>query len=609
MKILPLLLALLQVPALSQELLTSVPEDTLAVFVIHDLPALTAKREESPLRHLPRLDSVKVSNPEHQATLTLLNDFQKQIDGEFLIRINNPGGAIEELLANQQSRGDLWTQVDLSEEEGPGLDAIIAKEEEMRTRNQEILRAMLLVQARVRDPEAVEVILTELRAALPGLHWGLQDHFVTVSFSETGVADAKARLNNSEAAPLASTPDFLQAMEVLGPRDTLLYMNLPHFVNAFTRVLHSIQGDTPAVDLSRFTAWLEPQTLLPMAFGTFLDLSEQDLRIRSHYGFRNETGLSRLLLTDTDKPAPMPAFVHKDADQVMTLHWNPAQTLQNLQQDLSRIAPEMGIAFGFFKMSFNVNIGLDIETQFLQTLGTGLTLVSETDQAVVDQLAQLQDLEDPAALLALSQQHPTGGIHYLIGFELEDRETFQSSLETLVTNLTREPLPAPIQDGDIEKTFLFSHLTTFPAELRTQIAGAFIGNHWLLAIGDTGLLNRAHTAHTRETERLWTQPEFIQSLETTGARISASAERPATADRQTPPARVLSYTGGRELQNTLRQLQTGARWLSILSGGAVTFTETLPEHPLFINSIGTSVRQDQRLINETRLRFAPPPAD
>jgi hypothetical protein len=593
-KLLLSLIALLQVPALGQALLASTPEDTLAVFAIHDMPALSTKRAESPLRHLPRLTSVSVSDPEHQSILTGLHAFREQIDGEFLIRITNTGGGLEELLANQQGRGDLWTQVDLSDGDDPDLDTILAKQEDVRSRNQEILRALLLLQARIRDPEAVEALFTELRTAIPGLHWGFQDHVVTVGFSETAVAEALAENQPPETAPLASTPDFIQAREVIGPHDTFFYVNLPVIFDALAPLLQSVQSNTAGMDVQRVAAWLEPRALLPLAFGTFLDLSEQDLRIRSHYGFRNETGLSRLLLASTDKPAPLSPFVHKDADQVMTLHWNPARTLQTFQQDLSRIAPELGIAFGFLKMSFNVNIGLDIETQFLQTLGTGITLVTETDQAVIDQLAQLQDLEDPSALLALSQQHPTGGIHYLIGFELENPEPFQTSLETLITRLTRAPLPGPIQDGDVEKTYLFSNLTTLPAELRTKIAGTFLENHWLLAIGDTSMLKRAHTAFSRESERLWTQPDLIKSL---------------TPIEPKDSVHVLRYTSGREMQNTLRQLQTGARWLSILSGGAVTFTGALPEHPLFLNSIGTSVRGEQRLINETRIRFAPQPAE
>lgn len=583
-----LLTVLIQLPGKSQDLLASVPEDTLAVFVIHDLPSLETKREITPLRHLPQLESLELASPELQSVLTHLRQLQAQIDGEVLLRIANPGAALKDLMALQQERGLLWENLDLSAEEDPELDDLLARQEAMRRQSYETLRALVVFQAHIRDAEAVEALLADLKTHLPALHWAVENQRLTLTFSETGVTEAKALLNADEHRPLSATPDFLQTMEALGRQDTLMYVNLPQIVALFAPILETIQEETPQFDLAPFTAWLEPEALLPMAFSSYIAVPPRDLILRSHYGFRRETGLASLLLGKNDAPAPTPEFVHRDVDQMLSMHWHPAETLRNVQLDLSRLSPQLGIAFGFFKMTLNVNLGLDIETQFLQTLGSGLTIVSVTDHAVVEQLAQLQNLEDPAALLALSQQYPTGGLYYLIGFELEDADTFRTSLETLITKLTQSPLPAPIQDGDIEKTFLFTHATGLPAELRTQIAGTFLGDHWLLAVGDTSLLHRAHEAQQDESLRLWTQEDYLAT------RATLPAE-----------AQSLNYTSGKELQNSLRQLQTGAEFLSMLSGGAVTFSGSLPEAPLFLNSIGTAVRKDQRFINETRLRFAP----
>lgn len=582
--LLPALLLLL--PLQGGALLHSLPEDTALVFTIRDVPGLNARRMETPLRRLPGMDAFETSLDPLNRIQDIFQGLHPLMNGEMVITMANPAPFFALVLEHQARRSTLWDSFTLEEDGDPELDPILAAREEMRAAELKALQEILGLKAVVRDPDAVEALLTEARTLLPALSWELRGEILVASFSEESVRNHFARLDAPAEALLTRSDDFRQALEALGEHDTLLYVNLPALFRSLAPFLNDRQSTAPGFDLSRLNAWLRPETLLPAVFTS--RLTPEALRIRSHYGFREPGGLSRLLLGSNRESAPAPAFVHRQAGQVMALRWNPSETLQTLQRELAAVSPKLAVGFGFFKMSMNMQLGLDLEAALLNTLGTGLTLVMETDYAVADRLAELGDMSDPNELLQLSREHPTGGVHTLFALELQDTEAFQTGLSTLISSLTGQRVPEPVTVGGVEKIYLFQHLTTLPAELRLQIAATVMDGHWLLAVGNPGMLNRAAEALEIEALQLWRQPDVARTR-------AALPENP----------QVITYTSPDELKHTLGQTRSALRLLSTVSGGSIRFVGELPERPVFLNTLGAGIRVDERLINETLMPFAP----
>jgi hypothetical protein len=576
--------ALLFLPLHAGQLLNAVPSDAAAVFAVHDLPALEVRRQETPLRHLPQLNAFETEIEALKTVHNILERFHEQLSGELVFTVGNPAPYFALVQEHQARRSTLWDDFTFSEEDDTGMDAILAAQEEMDMAELQALHATLSLKAAIRDAEAVETLFAEIRETLPNLNWTLHDNILIVSFSESAIAAARARLEAPGEATLTDSADYRQALEVLGESDTLFYLNIPALVQAFSNVLNNMPGAVPGFDARKITDWLKPESILPAAFASRLE--PDALLINSHYGFREETELSRLLLGTNTEAAPAPAFIHRSAGQVVTTRWEPARTLLTLQQELTGIAPELGVGFGFLLMTANMNLGFDLNTQFLQTFGTGLSFAAETDYGVANQIAQMENLEDPAALLALTQEHPTGGVHYLAAFELKDAETFRTSLATLVSRVTNAPMPEAVTEDGVEKTYLFRNLTALPGELRHRIAATFLDGHFLLAVGDPSMLTRANAALGDESLRLWNQPDFKESR----AALPADAQ-------------MFSYASKQELHHSLGQIRTAFNWLSAISGDTVRFTGDLPEEPVFQNSIGISLREGHRLNNRTRMPF------
>lgn len=578
-----LTLARAQEPA--TPLLDTLPEDTLAVFTLRDLPALEARRAATPLHHLRLLDTLESPLPEFNRFKDAYRQFHAQLAGELVLSVSGLEPYLALLSEHREKRLTLWNDVDWSDDT-TSMDSILAAQEEMTRLETEALRATLTLQARIHDPEAVTALLTPLTETLPALQWDLRDHLLTLSFSETGLQTALAHRETPPAATLTASEDFTQAAAALGEHDTLLYINLPRIASQLFTLIPAPPADAPETALTpaRLRERLDPEGLLPAAFAA--RLTPDALHFLSHYGFRRESILSRLLLDSTPDPAPTPTFVHRDADQVHTLHWNSSSFLQTLQQDLATLSPELGIGIGFIKMAAAVQLGIDPDTQLLQTLGTGITLITETDHTLVNRLAALNPSEDAAEMLALSQEHPTGGVHYLLALEVKDLPRLQQSLDTLVATLSGAPMPAPLTRDGLDITYPLTNMAEVPEPFRPLVAHTFLDNHLLIAIGNPDLLQRAALAHSDPAQRLWTHPGYL-----------------ATRARLPEPASVLNYTSGAQIDNSLRQLETGATWLSALSDNTLTYTGTLPETPLIQNSLGVTTRDGLRVRTETLLPF------
>lgn len=540
---------------------------------------------ETPLRHLPQLHAFETEIEALKTVQNIVQRFHEQLGGELVFTIGNPAPYLALVQEHQARRDTLWDDFAFTEEDDPAMNVILAAQEEMDLAELQALHATLTLKAVIRDAEAVEALFTEIRETLPNLNWTLHDNILIASFSESAITEALARLESPGEPSLTGTADYRQSLDVLGENDTLFYLNIPALFQAFSSVLNDMQGAVPGLDTAKITDWLKPESILPAAFASRLE--PDALLINSHYGFREETGLSRLLLGSNTEPAPTPAFIHHAAGQVVTTRWKPSRTLLTLQQKLTGLAPQFGVGFGFLLMTANMNLGFDLNTQFLQTFGSALSFAVETDYDVAKQIADIENLDDSAALLALTQDHPTGGVHYLAAFELKDADTFRNSLNTLVIKLTHAPVPEAVTEDGVEKTYLFRNLTALPGELRHRVAATFLDGHFLLAVGDPSMLTRANAALGDESLRLWNQSDFMESR----AALPADAQ-------------MLSYASRNELHQSFGQIRTAFTWLSAISGDTVHFTGDLPEEPVFQNSIGISLREGHRLNNRTRMPFA-----
>ncbi|MCC5849933.1 MAG: hypothetical protein JJU29_17745 [Verrucomicrobia bacterium] len=409
--------------------------------------------------------------------------------------------------------------------------------------------------------------------------WTVVDDVFLVAFTEGGLRSAIERLEQRPGNRLTNTPAFLSTMAFHDQPDTFFYLNFP----AIDPLLRSVSdGDEALVgdlSLNKIFDWLALDALVPLSIS--FQMRPEGVASLSRYGFERETALSRILLDPTDAPAPEPAFVSKQAGQVVSTHWSLGRFYEQLENEVKTLAPEAAGAMGMARMAGFGVIGIDYKTQLLDHFDSGFVLVSQTDVEVAEKLAAIDPMEDMETYLQMSMEHPTRGSYYLLGLQLKDEQAVTSALNTMMRRIYPDGAPEP---EDILGHPVYFPLTAMPGgspNMSKMIGYTFLDGYLVISLGSSRMLQEAIAANNDPNERLWGTPGFLEAR-----------------DHLPPRSQGLNFTAGKELEATFQVMQSSMQSAGNFSGGAFRFPDLTPLGKLFRVSVGSSQLRD--LVTETK---------
>lgn len=416
------------------------------------------------------------------------------------------------------------------------------------------------------------------------LWWTARDGVWTITGSEASLRRALENLRTPPADSLSASSAYQEALQFLGEQDSFTFINLPRIDALLRKGIGEEalrQTDTPGgLSPAKVLDWLALDALLPYALGFRLD--REGMHGTGRFGFSRETALSRILLEPTDAPAPMPPFLHRDFGQISSTRWSLPRVLRQVEKELIDLDPNIGAALGMGKGMLTAQLGMDIQTGFLDHFGNGLIAVQEMDAEVMQKLMEANQNGDPREMLALSQRHPTNGQHYLMALQVDNLQAVSSGLNTLLSNVhpagmpepemyRGHPIHNPLPQNDGEDTGLLRY--------------TFLDDYLLWSIGDPGLLHKAITASNQPENRLENDPDFLRMRD------------------RFPAAQLFEYAGGDQQAATWDVIATSL-------GGVFENPADVPDFSVFFDSVqgamSVMTRQGTVLEIQTLTTFAPP---
>lgn len=409
------------------------------------------------------------------------------------------------------------------------------------------------------DPDAEEPAPDHM-----SVWWTVEDGVWTVTGSEAGLRRTLDNLRAPVADSLSASPAYRESIRFLGEQDSIGYINFPR-VDALLRTGIGDEalrrpatpgGTTP----EKLLDWLALDALLPYALGFRFD--HEGMHGTGRFGFNRETPLSRILLEPTNAPAPLPPFLNKDFGQVSTTHWSLPRALRQLEKELTALDPNIAAGLNMGKGFLTAQVGMDLQTQFLDHFGSGLVAVQEMDPEVMKKMMEISQTGDAAEMLAFNQRHPTNGQNYLLALQVDNLQAVSSGLNTLLAKLHPTGLPDPeMYRGHPVHNLLPDRAGPAASGL---VRHTFLDEYLLISVGDPRLLHKAIAASNEPSVRLENDPHYQRLRD------------------RFPEAQLVEYASGD---------QQAAAWdiISTALGGVFENPADVPDFSVFSEGIQGSI--------------------
>lgn len=483
----------------------------------------------------------------------MMKGISEHLTGEMVMGLGSLENAINTFKEVSEIRDALYEEVefDKDDEDAGDMEAIAKQEEEFETREMFAVFNEFYFLAEVKEGEAlltkIENMITESlqesedetsevkmetadwdglkvyslqgrdvdpdleedeQADFIGFSWWTVKNNVWVSRgTEEALRQTLQALDQAPAERLSASPGYVDAMQYLGEQDTKVYMDFSR-IDPLIRLIAGDemmntdmqQGLTP----KKIMDWLGADALLPYVVG--FSIRAEGIEGKARFGFTRETGLSRMLIDPSEDPAPTPAFLHKNMGQVSSMRWGLGDAIRRIEKEIGTLQPEFTAVLGMGKAMMIGQLGMDVQTQFLDHFGSGLVMVQELDKEVMEQMLEMAEEEDPMKQLEFRMQHPTNGQNYLMALELKNPETVMSGLNTLLSRVHPEGMPEP-------KMFQ-GHAIHSPmpgaedSPMANLVTYAVLDGYLVVSIGSEKMLQDAIRASNEPASRLIQDPAF-----------------------------------------------------------------------------------------------------
>lgn len=420
-------------------------------------------------------------------------------------------------------------------------------------------------------------------------HWTVMNDVMIMTMHEQALRDAIDRLEQRPGTRLGSSAAFLDAAEFHGDFHTLIYANLPA-LGPFMRLMLQDDGPVAPGEMAFDTMhdWLALDALVPFSFSTTSHAEGGISKFR--FGFTRETPLSRILMSTPPGAAPQAPFVHKDVGSMSTGHFSLPRFYEALEAEITALAPEAGAVFGMARMYAFGAIGFDFKLQFLDHLGSEITLIAESDPEITAKIAQAQIDEDFEEQMRLSLAHTTGGNYLQLAIQLQNQAGLSASMNTLMDKLFQGNAPEPIEILEHPVYFPFKNFPGVPGDLGDLFSFTYLDNHLVITIAPERLIMQSIQASRDPAERLWNDPVYLD------ARRLAPDE-----------AHGIDYTSGREFRTIFGNLHTAMNTLARSVGAPTSVFPNFEEiGGLMEIGVGATRRRNLILEAETHIRLRQP---
>ncbi len=474
------------------------------------------------------------------------------VEGELILGVGSLENAITSFQEIETIRSALYEDMDVENEmESADMEALAKQEDDLETRELFAIINEFYFLAEVKEGDALlaklETMLTEAlqeqddeysEVALEKMDWdGLavytlkgrdldpdaeaedQDEFVNISWwtvknnvwilrgTEEGLKKTLLALDAPPANRLSASPGYVDAMQFLGDQETKLYMDFSR-IDPLVRLalgpekLNEVaQGvKSPAMVMD----WLGADALLPYVLG--FSTRNDGMHGKARFGFSRETPLSRMLIDPSMDPAPIPSFLHKDMGQISSMRWSLGAGLRRVETELGAFQPELTAGLGVVKAMMIGQLGMDVQSQFLDHFDTGLVMAQQLDAEVMEKMLDMAEESDPAKMMQFRMEHPTNGQNYLLGLQLKNQELVTSGLNTLLARVHPNGIPEP-------KMFQ-GHAIHSPipggedSPMANLITYTILDGYLVVAIGNETMLHDAIRASNEPASRLIQDPAF-----------------------------------------------------------------------------------------------------
>jgi len=475
------------------------------------------------------------------------------LNGEMVMAVGNLEDAIKTFMETDKIREGRYENMGVEDNmEGADMEALAKQEDDLGTREMFAVFNELYLLAEVNDGEVmlgkIETMINELLEEVPAedaeeietvlekLEWdGLavytlkvrdvdpdaeeQDEFINVTWwtvknnvfisrgTEEGLKKTLLALDAPPPNRLSASEGYVDAMQFLGDQETRLYMDFSR-IDPLIRLMMGDEMMNEAIDGGKTPAmimnWLGADALIPYVLG--FSTREDGMHGKARFGFSRETALSRMLIDPSMDPAPVPPFLHKEMGQISSMRWGLGTGLRRVETEIGAFQPELTAALGVMKAMMIGQLGMDVQSQFLDHFDTGVVMAQQLDSEVMEKMLEMAEEEDPAKMMQFRMENPTNGQNYLLGLQLKNPEMVTSGLNTLLARVHPSGLPEP-------KMFQ-GHAIHYPmpgagdSPLAGLVTYTILDGYLVVAIGDEGMLHDAIRASNEPASRLMQDPAF-----------------------------------------------------------------------------------------------------
>ena len=347
----------------------------------------------------------------------------------------------------------------------------------------------------------------------PSLNWAIHDGIWMITFTPDSLDEALEILANPPVKSLANHQAYQEAVTYVGPADYVMYLNFAPLDDLIREMMagipeestqnYSFLGQFPTAEA--VLEWLDLKGMLPYVLGSRWEM--EGILTRGRLGFRRESALSRIVIDPTEETIEVPAFLNKNVGQFASFIWDLGNGWTRMETELMGLAPQAAAALGLGRMLVSGQVGFDLKLQLLDHLNGKMVLVQSIDPEVIKKIMNASDQNNPAGVMQVQMEHPTGGQNYLFALGMEDEAAVREAFNRLMTRFN--PL------GNPEPVMVENHEVYYPIPEEFQsgryhrlVTYAFLDDYLLIAFGDDTLLSDAIRASQDPALQLAHQPDF-----------------------------------------------------------------------------------------------------
>lgn len=353
---------------------------------------------------------------------------------------------------------------------------------------------------------------SESDPSAPSLNWTLEGNVWIITFTPESLQSAVRAFKTPLENALADARGYQEALDFIGPADIFMYWDVAPLGALIKEALEALP-ENPAPNpflgnLPRAGAvldWLEPSAVLPYSLGTRIEAD--GIRTRGRYGFTRETALARILTDPDPQPAALPSFLHRDVQQLASVHWHPGKGWTRLETELMGIFPQAAAGMGLVRMLASGQVGFDLKLQLMDHLNGSMLLVQQIDPEILEKMMELGQKGNAAGVMQLQMKNPTGGQNYLLALGLENEAAVREAFDRLLLRFHPEGIPDPETFSEQEIYYPVPD-SLQGGSFHRLVSYSFIDGYLLIAVGNDLLLKDAILASGDPQLQLTGQPEF-----------------------------------------------------------------------------------------------------